>query len=54
WKLNAQSKNHDDPWEELKKISLHRKMSVKDLFQDYRLSKGELQRNPLQELPFPG
>jgi hypothetical protein len=53
WKLNAQSKNHDDPWEELKKISVHRKMSVKDLFQEYRLPKGELQRNPLQELPFP-
>ncbi len=53
WKLHAQSKNHDDPWEELKKISVHRKTSVKDLYQRVRLSKGELERNPLEELPFP-
>jgi hypothetical protein len=54
WKLSAQSKNHDDPWEELKKLSVHRKMSVKDLFQEHRLSKRELELNPLGELPFPG
>lgn len=52
WKLSAQNKNHDDPWEELKKIAQHRNISVKDLFQESRLSKEDLGRNPLEELPF--
>ena len=53
WKLNAQSKNHDDPWTELSKIAVHRQTSVKQLFHEHRLAKGELARNPLEELPFP-
>jgi hypothetical protein len=53
WKLSAQNKNHDDPWEELKKLANHRKMNVKDLVREHRLSKKEFQQNPLESLPFP-
>lgn len=53
WKLSAQNKNHDDPWVELKRIAAHRKMNVQELFHEHKLSKRQLQRNPLQELPFP-
>lgn len=53
WRLSAQNKNHDDPWKELKRIAEHRKMSVNALFHEHRLSKKELGRNPLEELPFP-
>ena len=53
WKLSAQNKNHEDPWKELKRVAEHRNVSVNDLFHEYRLSKRELLRNPLEELPFP-
>jgi hypothetical protein len=53
WKLSAQNKNHDDPWEELKRIAHHRKTNVSQLFRDHMLNRAELQRNPLQKLPFP-
>lgn len=53
WRLSAQNKNHEDPWKELKRIAEHRKVSVNDLFHGHRLSSRELERNPLEELPFP-
>lgn len=52
WRLSAQNKNHDDPWEELKRVAHHRKTSVDHLFRENRLSRLELRRDPLQELPF--
>ncbi|HXO19077.1 MAG TPA: hypothetical protein VOA87_04035 [Thermoanaerobaculia bacterium] len=54
WKLNAQNKNHEDPWDELKKVADHQNTNVRDLFQVNKLSQKELRRNPLEELPFPG
>jgi hypothetical protein len=48
WKLSAQNRNHEDPWKELARIAEHRKLSVNQLFHDHRLSKEELQRNPLR------
>ena len=52
WRLSAQTKNHDDPMGELRKIASHRDVSTKQLFHASKLSKAELQRNPLDELPF--
>lgn len=49
WKLSAQNKNHDDPWKELARIAEHRKTSVKELFHDHKLSRQELERNPLRD-----
>jgi hypothetical protein len=49
WKLSAQNRNHDDPWEELQKIANHMNMNVKDLFQAHKLSNNELTRNPLED-----
>jgi hypothetical protein len=51
WKLSAQNKNHDDPWEELRRLAEHRKTNVKQLFHEHKLSRNELRRNPLEELP---
>jgi len=53
WRLSAQNKNHEDPWKELARIAEHRNMNVNALFHDHKLSKYELERNPLEELPFP-
>jgi hypothetical protein len=53
WKLNAQNKNHEDPWTELKRIAEHWQISVNQLFHDHRLSSRDLEHNPLEELPFP-
>jgi len=47
WKLSAQVKNHEDPWDELKKIAAHQNTNVKHLFQANRLTMKELARNPL-------
>lgn len=49
WKLSAQNKNHESPWNELKKIASHRKTSVKQLFEASRLSKAALEENPLRD-----
>lgn len=49
WKLTAQNRNHDDPWEELQKIASHMNVSVKDLFHEHKLSNNELTRNPLAD-----
>lgn len=51
WRLSAQNKNHDDPWKELKRIAVHRKMSVNTLFHEHKLSRKDLERNPLEERP---
>jgi hypothetical protein len=53
WKLGAQNKNHDDPWEELKRIAQHRKTSVKQLFHEHMLTKQELRQDPLHPSPVP-
>lgn len=52
WRLSAKNKNHDKPWDELNKIAAHRNISVQELFHKERLTKQELRRDPLQELPF--
>lgn len=51
WKLNAQVKNHEEPWDELKKIAEHRNTSVTQLFHLSKLSKKELERDPLGGSP---
>ena len=48
WNLNAQNKNHESPWDELKKIAHHQKANVKHLYEISRLSKKALMENPLQ------
>lgn len=48
WRLNAQNKNHESPWDELKKIARHRKANVKALYETSRLSKAAMRENPLQ------
>lgn len=53
WRLGAQNKNHDDPWEELKRIAQHRKTSVKQLFHEHMLTKQELRQDPLQKTSTP-
>jgi hypothetical protein len=50
WRLGAQNKNHDAPWEELKRVAHHRKTGVDQLFHEVKLSPQELERDPLQEL----
>ena len=52
WKLSAVTKNHEDPMAELRKIAGHLKVPPNKLFQDYKLSKTEMSRNPLMELDF--
>lgn len=52
WRLSASTKNHDDPWEELKKIAQHQNTSVKSLFEAHKLKKKVLASNPLDELSF--
>lgn len=52
WKLSAKNKNHDDPWDELKRVAQHRKMNVSQLFHEHMLSRKQLLRDPLQDLPF--
>jgi hypothetical protein len=47
WKLRAQNRNHDDPWEELQKIANHKSMNVQDLYQAHKLSNHDLRQNPL-------
>jgi len=48
WKLSAQVKNHEDPYDELRRIADHRKVRVKHLYETSKLSKQELARNPLR------
>jgi hypothetical protein len=52
WRLSAKNKNHEDPWDELVALAKHRSISVQDLFRANRLSKAELQQNPLDEIDF--
>ena len=49
WKLSAQNKNHDEPWQELIRIADHRKIHVNQLFHEHKLSTMNLRRNPLLE-----
>jgi hypothetical protein len=37
----------------MKRIAEHRKVSVSTLFHEHKLTKKELEQNPLEELPFP-
>jgi hypothetical protein len=50
WKLNAQNKNHENPWDELQRIAKHNKENVKQLFHRSKLSKKELGESPLSLL----
>lgn len=50
WKLNAQNKNHESPWDELGRIAKHSHQSVGQLFQKHRLSKKVLGESPLSRL----
>lgn len=50
WKLNAQVKNHDEPWKELQKVAHHLSLSVNHLFHAHRLSRKELLWNPLGDM----
>jgi hypothetical protein len=52
WRLNAQNKNHESPWEELKRIAKHTHQSPEHLFQNNKLTKEALKKNPLARLPF--
>ena len=51
WRLSAQVKNHEEPWDELKKIARHQNTSAKHLYATVKLSRQELLRNPLDEYP---
>jgi hypothetical protein len=50
WRLSAQTKNHEEPWSELKKIAEHQHTSVNHLFQTTKLSAQELRQSPLTDL----
>lgn len=47
WKLSAQNKNHDSPWDEIIKLAQHRNASPKQLFEANKLSQKALRANPL-------
>ena len=44
WRLSAQTKNHDAPWDELKKIAAHRSIGVQSLYRESKLSEALLRR----------
>lgn len=50
WKLNAQNKNHESPWDELKRIAKHSNQNAQALFQRSKLPKKVLSKNPLSRL----
>jgi len=50
WKLNAQNKNPESPWDELKRIAQHSNQSAQLLFQRNKLAKKTLDESPLSRL----
>jgi hypothetical protein len=50
WRLNAQNKNHDSPWDELVRIAKHSQQPVMHLFHKHKLTKKVLGENPLSRL----
>lgn len=49
WKLRAVSRPAHMPWDELKRAADHQHRNVEDVWQENRLSKGELAADPLAE-----
>jgi hypothetical protein len=51
WVLRTVDRQHQDPWEHLRRVANHQNVSVNDLHTESRLSAEELARNPLEEMP---
>jgi hypothetical protein len=47
WRLSAQNKNHEDPWDALLRIATHQNINVQDLFRSNRLSRDEMRQSPV-------
>ena len=47
WKLRARPRRHDEPWELLRSHAGHNNRTVQDVWNEQRLTAGELARDPL-------
>lgn len=49
WRLVARNRPGEDPWDYLEKIGLHQHRPAEDLWQEGRLTRAELQQDPLAD-----
>lgn len=47
WRLNAANRAHDEPWDFLIRFAEHNTRTTDDVWEEFRLSPGELGRDPL-------
>ena len=47
WTLRAASRPHQEPWDLLKRFAEHNNRTVSDVWTEFRLSREQLERNPL-------
>jgi hypothetical protein len=47
WQLTARNRPGRDPWEALERIADHQNRTVEDLWEEFRLTPGELEHDPL-------